>query len=119
MKTLKELSDKDLAGKIALKLGWHLTENKEWMSGSYMQCCDKDLEARILSGVGFDLIVNKAIEIGWKVKSFPSNVYFMNCNRFDWTDKSFLIRTGRFKEAEHGSFRSVALAFMQIPDNPG
>ena len=124
-----ELSDRELSEKVAGKLGWILMEGKGWVDKSRLCCADAKLVDVIFGEKGFLGMKNDASRKRWSLEGWPDDNYFLNRNRSDMAFypqteedifdamKPFMERTGKFKSARHGLFRSCALAFIQIPEN--
>jgi len=108
------ITDKELAEKVALKLGWILNNNKtRWIDDNgFLKSSANKLSENIFSWPTFGLIVEKAESMGWGIQ-MGNFIWFerlVNNSYYDHTQKDFSIK-------EHGHIKACCLAFCEIPDH--
>ena len=111
------MSDKELAEKVAEKLGWyHNVEEGDWTSCGEIVGYDEgeaDLKDMIFDWPTFGLMVEKADKIGWKLNMDRHGATFgVTCK-----DPSVFIKnTVTYSINEYGFIKAVCLAFIEIPE---
>jgi hypothetical protein len=111
------LIDKELAEKVAEKLGWHFdTERKAYarfIDGQFdgWICSYLDLEERIFSWPTFGLMVEDAERRGWCVVIYGGDrIEFHRMNAKEHTI------TTAYDYTRHGHIKACALAYVEIPN---